>query len=346
MKKLYAFEVQRKARQFLNCQRLEDLNRIGLDANQVIFNAMHPRYYTFDMPKKSGGFRTIEAPNVELKALQRKFNFYLQCIYYTQQSPAAYGYVIRVRDRPHSKNILGNAKAHLGAQYMLNVDFEGFFHQISEQNIFQLLQTTPFQFDKKTAHALVKIFTYKKRLPMGAPTSPALSNIVALPLDQALSDWANTAEMTYTRFVDDLTFSSKSKPINQDHYEAIKTICIAHQLQLNPTKTKFFGVEDTKQVTGLLLNYTVDIDPRFYRHLDRDLKRLQRVAEVSLIVNKHIQDATLKSFKQEIDGQINFIGMIEGYNSKEFVKYRKKLTRALNPSEQSLSARWTNFNYF
>ena len=75
MKKLFSFEVTQKAREFLACRQVEDLGRLGFDVNQVIFNALHPRYYTFEMRKRSGGMRTIEAPVDPLKAIQRQFNF-------------------------------------------------------------------------------------------------------------------------------------------------------------------------------------------------------------------------------------------------------------------------------
>ena len=97
---------------------------------------------------------------------------YLQCVYYTIQSKAAYGYIIRTKDSKTYKNILTNAQQHIDAVFMLNVDFEDFFHQITIAKVFNLLQTEPFQFEKKTAHILARLFTKDGRLPMGTPTSP------------------------------------------------------------------------------------------------------------------------------------------------------------------------------
>ena len=346
MRKLLSKEVAKRAKQFLACETIQDLGKLGFDTNRVLLTALNPKYYTFERPKKSGKMRTIEAPEYELKDLQRKFNFFLQCVYYTLQSPAAYGYIIRVKDKVYDKNILENAKKHLGAKYLLNADFEDFFHQISDKRIFQLLQNPPFKFKKKPAHLLSKIFTYKKRLPMGAPSSPVWSNIVTLPLDQQLLDWAKQQEINYTRFVDDLTFSSKNQAFSMEQVEAIQKICTNNQLKLNPTKTKFFNENDLKKVTGLVLRETVDIDPEFYKELERDIERVKRTAEVNVIMSKHNRNDLLREFKQEVDGMINFIGMIEGYDSQLFYDYRQKLKAALNPDDETLSARWTNFNYF
>ena len=56
MKKLFRYEVQQRAEKFLRCGRIEDFKSLGMDVNQVIYQAMHPRYYTFEMRKKMEGF--------------------------------------------------------------------------------------------------------------------------------------------------------------------------------------------------------------------------------------------------------------------------------------------------
>lgn len=345
MKKLYPFEVEQKASRFLACESLLDLEALGFDNNQLIFNALNPAYYSFETQKRKGGKRSIEAPAYELKEIQRQFNSFLQCVYYGIQTTAAYGYIIRLRDQVHEKNILGNAKKHHGSHFMLNVDFEDFFHQITSQKILDILQTKPFRFQKEAAQILTKLFTYNKKLPMGAPTSPVFSNLATISLDKKLNSWANKHQITYTRFVDDLTFSSRHQALDSYHLEAIQNICKHHDLKLNPYKTLFYGREETKKVTGLVLNETIDIDPDFYHQLNKDLWRLQHAVEVNFIMNKHNQSNTLKEFEQEVEGQINFIGMIEGYGSALYRQYKQKLKKALQPNDEALSVRWTNFNY-
>ena len=84
------------------------------------------------------------------------------------------------------------------------------------------------------------LFTYKGRLPMGTPTSPVLSNLAAIPLDNALTGWAGERGATFTRFVDDLTFSSTTAAFSPKYLKEITAICDEHRLNLNPFKTKFF----------------------------------------------------------------------------------------------------------
>ncbi len=346
MKKLRLFEVKEKAEQLLACQEIEDLERLGFDANEIHLLAMSPPYYRFETRKSDGSMREIEAPEHHLKMVQKHLNAYLQCVYFLLQSDAAYGYIIRVKDVHPPKNILENARRHLGASYMLNVDFEDFFHQIKFKPIRNIFQSPPFQFEKKEAHILTNLCTRNGRLPMGAPTSPVISNLATIELDHALTAWAKENNVVYTRFVDDLTFSSKEKASDSILLEQIQSICEAYHLALNPHKTKIYDAEDIKKVTGLVLRDTIDIEPGFYTELDKDLRRLRKIAEVNVIMDKHNHNDLLRDFKKEIDGKINFIGMIEGYTSQLFRDYRHRLKQALNPDEDILSTRWLYAHYF
>ncbi|HHM20532.1 MAG TPA: RNA-directed DNA polymerase [Bacteroidetes bacterium] len=346
MRKLYRDEVKNRACQFLECQNMIDLHRLGFDTARIKLLALAPPYYCFDMPKESGGVRHIEAPEEHLKDVQRQFNRYLQCVYFEIQTPPSYGYIIRTKGQTPWKNVLENARQHLGARYMLNVDFKDFFHQFTLRRIHRMLQCPPFQFDNKTAHLLARLFCYKGRLPMGAPTSPALSNIGTIAFDNDMYAWASNQKLTFTRFVDDMTFSSPIVPLTDEHLAHINTICQKHALLINPDKTVFFGEADTKKVTKLLLRDTVDIDPDFYRELDKDIIRLKHLTEVNILMENHKRGQLLRKFKKEVEGQVNFIGMIEGFDSSIFYKYRMKMKEALKPDNKALSSRWTNFNYF
>lgn len=312
----------------------------------IVLHAFEPSYYHFKIPKKrKGEFRHIEAPSLELKKLQRKLNYYLQSVYYLNQSKASYGYIIKAIGQKSTKNIYTNALQHLGNNYMLNADFKDFFHQININDVNQIFKSNLFNFDNYTAHILAKICCYKDRLPMGAPTSPVLSNLYTIFLDKQLSNWANLNNITFTRFVDDLSFSAKSKPISPTHFEQIKKIALKSRLNFNPKKTKYFNKTDKKTVTGLVLNKTVDIDKAYYLELDKDLERLQKVIEVHYITGKTQGLAFLKEFKQQIIGKINFISTIEGKTSNQYLHYLNVFYDALEPKDDLVN-RWTQFQNY
>lgn len=313
---------------------------------EITLQSFEPSYYHFKIPKKrKGEFRYIEAPSQDLKSLQRKLNVYLQSVYYLNQSKASYGYIIKANGQKNTKNIYTNAIQHLGNNYMINADFKDFFHQITINDVNKIFKSNLFNFNNNTAFTLAKICTYKGRLPMGAPTSPVLSNLYSINLDNDLNLWASNNDIIFTRFVDDLSFSSKNKPLKNKHFEQINTMALKYHLNFNPNKTKYFSKTDKKIVTGLVLNKTVDIQNEYYTELNKDIMRLQKVIEVHYITGKTQGLAFLTAFKQQIIGKINFIKTIEGKTSKQYLQYINAFYDALEPKE-NLVNRWTKFSNY
>lgn len=347
MKKLSKDRVFTYGNDFLKCNDLHQICRVvDVDENRVKLYSIHKKYIEFKVPKQDG-YREIEMPEKNLMQLLRRFNLYLQSAYYIHQTPVAYGFIINVSRETHPKNILENARKHLGHKYMMKLDFKDFFHQITKQQLFKMFKAPPFLFNKKTAQILANLFTYKDRLPMGAPTSPVLSNFVCIDLDNELQQWAKERQISFTRFADDLTFSTGLEKFSETHLKQVTDICLKHQLKLNEHKTVFYDENDVKEVTGLILHKTVDIPREFYNELNDDIRRLKSLVEAGFIVKHHFEDDVFLKFKQEVKGKINFIGMIEGYNSKVFYRYNKKFKKALEPpGKEILYARWTHFNYF
>ncbi len=339
-------EIKKDAKLFATCTDITDLqNKLKISGNDLLLFSLHPRYYCFTIRKQSGGLREIETPAFQLKELQRKLNYYLQAYYYMNQSSSSYGYIISPGNRKNYKNIVKNAEQHLGNRYMMKVDFDDFFHQIKTRDVMGMFLANNLSFTQKAAHTLASVCTNNDRLPMGAPTSPVLSNLFALELDHTLEKWAGDHAIIYSRFVDDLTFSSGEKEITNQHFAEVRDICLQHNLILNPEKTKLSGPGDEKIVTGLVLNKTVDIHPEFYKQLDMDLQRLKSIYEATLLTNQFEDNPLLKKFKQEVQGQVNFIGMVEGYRSPIFKDYLNRYHQALEADEELFTMRWTNLSY-
>jgi len=346
MKKWYQNDIKALAKAFTDSGDLMKISQVtGTEPNLIQLYALHPQYREFEIPKAHGGWRKIETPVDELMEILRRFNLYLQAVYYLHRTRAAYGFVIHPKNDPNPKNILENARQHLGSRFMLKIDLKDFFHQITKQRIFKLFKGDIFNFPRKTAQVLSALFTYKGRLPMGTPTSPVLSNFASIQLDNDLQQWADRHSVVYTRFADDMTFSGNARMFTKNDLLEVETICRENSFVLQTGKTLFYNAFDQKIVTGLVLNDTVDILPLFYKELNKDIIRLKHLAEASIIVQNNMRNAIFDKFKQEVQGKINFIGMVEGYGSKDFYNYNKRYKSALHPDTEQLFNRWTHFNY-
>jgi RNA-directed DNA polymerase len=153
-------------------------------------------YARFTIPKRRGGVRTIEAPGEKLKALQRRI---LHKLLNPLALPeAATGFV-------RGRSVVDNARPHVGMAVVINLDLADFFTSISEQRVVDLFQALGW--DLEAAKILARICTSDGRLPQGAPTSPALSNLVCRKLDARLEALAEKLKGHYTRYADDITVS-------------------------------------------------------------------------------------------------------------------------------------------
>lgn len=338
-------EIKADAGHLAFCNNIDEVcNTIYVSKKDFILNALHPNYECFQMRKPQGGFRAIEAPSEGLKTIQKQLNYYLQALYFLNQTKASHGYIISPKNKKSQKNIVKNAACHLGKPFMLNADFKDFFHQIRLNDVVTIFSGKLLDFNQKDAFTLAKLCVFNNHLPMGAPTSPVLSNLYTIPFDGEMQQWADSNQITFTRFVDDLTFSG-NEAFSPHHLDEITRICAKYNLCLNNNKTKFINPNDKKMVTGLVLNQTVDIPSEFYAQLNMDLKRLKTINEASELTMPQENNALLDKFKQEVQGEINFIGMVEGYSSPEFRKYRSLYQQSLEVDDQLFTKRWTNFSY-
>ncbi len=207
-----------------------------------------PRHYrTFGIPKRNGSERVIEAPNRLLKRIQHWIqNNILACF---KASPYATAFVPR-------RNIRSNALFHVNQKVVLNCDVRNFFPSLKSSLVFGLFQQTGYAAD--VCMMLTRLCTLYGHLPQGAPTSPAISNLLLLPVDEALSEWGRSRELCYSRYADDITFSGEIDAALQfEIIGKIKRELAAAGLQLNAAKTKRYHHGNRQLVTGLVVNSQV-----------------------------------------------------------------------------------------
>jgi len=211
------------------------------------------RYKEYTIDKRSGGKRLISQPAKEVKLLQRAFvELYLSKL---PVHAAAMAY------RPNL-SILDNANAHAGCGSILKMDFKDFFpsirkaHWISYCTEFSILENSS---ERELAASL--LFRRPKgsgtmQLAIGAPSSPALSNVLMFQFDEIVSSTVAEDKVTYTRYADDLTFSADRSwnlvDVEKIVKRALREISYP-KLWLHPNKTIHVTKKFSRSVTGLVL---------------------------------------------------------------------------------------------
>ena len=204
-------------------------------------NAPHHFYRIFTIKKKDGGDRQISAPLPSLKEIQRWIldNILLKI------SCSKYAKAYQKRS-----SILKNAKFHKNQRLVLRLDIEHFFPSIKFPKIYDCFRKAGYS--RAVSGLLSKLCLLEDSLPQGAPTSPALSNIIMEEIDARIGGFISKNNIRYTRYADDMTFSGDFVP--GDVISMISKILSEYGFVLNTKKTKSMYGHKKQSVTGLTVN--------------------------------------------------------------------------------------------
>ncbi len=262
-------------------------------------------YVQFDVPKKSGGVRTLSAPHRTLAAAQQWV--LANVLVKLPVEEPAHGFV-------PGRSTLTNARPHAGRDLVVNLDLEGFFPSIGFARVRQLFKRIGYSGAVATLLALLCTECPRKRvvyagtvyfvatgprsLPQGACTSPGVSNQIARKLDRRLSGLARKLELTYTRYADDLTFSSPPGFRDRVGYliARVRHIAADEGFAMNAKKTRVFRPDTCQKVTGLVVNAAPAVPRQTVRRLRAILHRAKTEGLAA----------------QNRDGHPNFRGWVEG----------------------------------
>jgi|APTNR8051073442_1049403.scaffolds.fasta_scaffold13315_4 RNA-directed DNA polymerase len=297
---------------------------IKADAAQLAKFAAKPYYQVFSIPKPGGDKRILHNPHPDLKTIQQNLNLYLQAAYYVIKPPCAYGFIPRPSDEPRPRNIYTNALVHAGSGWVLNLDMKDYFHTVTTRHL-KWVFSDLFNFPEPLVKQLIALFTYKGVLPMGAPTSPVLSNFAALPLDAELQSFAARHNALYTRYVDDLTFSLDTRP-DMDFTESIRRTVQQCGFQLNEGKISLKPKHENPEVTGLILKTPKpDVNKKFLKHLKKDIELYLHLTSAAMLQRGLFQASFLEKLKKSITGQLQFLGFIRGKQDKEYLQFAEMI---------------------
>ena len=199
-----------------NINRIKvDHTRITLPTNRLyriaqrfkyISEDIDSMYYTFQIPKRSGGMREICAPNDDLKQVQNEILKILTKDMKFLPHNAAHGFT----KKRNCKTALQVHQAH-GSRWFLKLDIKDFFPNTTTEVLKDAMNKVyPFCTMKpEVQDTLIEICTREGATPQGAPTSPMLTNMVMVPKDVAITKYCKEHGLVYTRYADDILISSR-----------------------------------------------------------------------------------------------------------------------------------------
>lgn len=216
-------------------------------------------YKQITIKKKNGGDRTINAPDYTLLFVQQNINNEILVKLPVSKYATAY---------KKGARLTGNAEPHVGKRYLLKLDITDFFGSIRFEQVYSAAFNTKY-FPKFIGVTLTKFCCLNGVLPQGAPTSPALSNLVMKNFDDSIGNWCEKRGISYTRYCDDMTFSS-DKPLYAVYSKA-KFMLQNMGFELNERKTHFITSTCRQTVTGLTVNEKVTVSREYRRSLRQEL---------------------------------------------------------------------------
>lgn len=236
------------------------------------------KYTEFEITKKNGGKRLIKAPVAKLKNAQRRLaNLLYQCVAEIEQTPPIRSPLYHGFSK--SRSIVTNASRHSHRRFVFNIDIQDFFPSINFGRVRGcFIKDKKFGLHPDVATVIAQIACHDNSLPQGSPCSPVISNIVGGILDLRLVRLAKKSGCTYSRYADDVTFSTRLRyfpeaiatatPIGGTPWlpgpELLKEVNNAG-FSINPNKTRMQVKGSRQLTTGLLVNEKPNIRPEYYR---------------------------------------------------------------------------------
>jgi RNA-directed DNA polymerase len=302
-------------------------------------------YKSFDLRKRSGGKRNIDAPVTRLKTVQANLNQVLQAVY-GGRGPS-HGFARR-------KGIVTNASKHLDREFVLNFDLQDFFPSIHFGRVLGMFEGKVYLLPRRVALTLARICCHNGSLPQGAPTSPVVSNMICAQLDAQLKILALENGCVYTRYADDITISKAHGKIPSHIVErvpgtrrwklgvSVEAILQANKFKANHGKTRLLAKGYRQEVTGLVVNGRLNVKRSFILDVKATLHACKKwgvAAAQTQFLSKYNQKQRLgqnASLLRVLRGKIEFIGAVRGRDDFIYLRFLERYLKIV-PSAKARS---------
>nr|WP_241156881.1 reverse transcriptase domain-containing protein [Bacillus sp. FJAT-42376] len=305
-------------------------------------------YRRFELRKKNGDPRIIYSPNTNLSILQKKFLYVLELNFNSHQR--AHGFV-------KNRDIITNANEHINKRFVLNFDLENFFESINFRRVRHMF-ISYFKLNETVASTLANLCCHPDGfLPQGAATSPIISNILSKSMDKELTRIAiNVRGCNYTRYADDITFSSNKRIFptqiaiqhsdgNIEISEEVIKIINKYGFSIKESKTRMSDWKQHQSVTGIVVNSKLNVSRKYVRKVRSILHSAEKNIDnldvaVELFNSKYNfrqkNNNTYPDMFSILRGKIAHIGNVKGKIDPVFLNLAKRYNQIAHLNEEPL----------
>ncbi len=285
---------------------------LGFSAKTLygLSNNLEKHYHNVLIPKRDGSKRKLSVPDLILKSVQKSIADNILAQYPVSKYAKAYKV---------GSNVQRNAQPHVGKKKILKLDIAGFFDHILYSQVKNVVFCEE-KFAEPIRVLLTMLCYYKESLPQGAPTSPAITNIIMYDFDETVGAFCNEKKIAYTRYCDDMTFSG-----DFDEGEVIAFVkgeLCKLGLFLKNRKTAVIPASKRQTVTGVVVNEKLNITKDYKKKIRQEMHYIQKFG-----LDEHIKRCKIADKQQyvlSLRGRIAFV-LQTTPNDCEFLEYKKIL---------------------
>ena len=285
---------------------------LGFSAKTLygLSNHLEKHYHNVLIPKRDGSKRKLSVPDLILKRVQKSIADNILVQYPVSNYAKAYKI---------GGSVQHNAQPHVGKKKILKLDIEGFFDHILYSQVKNIVFCEE-KFAEPIRVLLTMLCYYKESLPQGAPTSPAITNIIMYDFDEAVGTFCNGRGISYTRYCDDMTFSGDFD--EREVIAFVKGELCKLGLFLKNRKTAVVPASKRQTVTGIVVNEKLNITKEYKKNIRQEMYYIQKFGMEDHLKRMGVADK--QQYVLSLRGRIAFV-LQTIPNDGEFVKYKKFL---------------------
>lgn len=298
----------------------EDLvNALDITSDELT-NALYlddeDRYKTREIIKKDGRIRYVHNPNQLIRKIQRRIKNRIFCS--VEWPNYIFGSIPSSED--DTNDYISCAARHCGAKSLIKLDIENFFDNITEDLVKKIFIEVMY-YSEEVSNILTVLCCHDGRVPQGGITSSYLASLALFSIEKDIYLRLQSKKLVYTRYVDDITVSSKSVNYNFELITKILENSLSDlDLPLNKDKSKVFkfGLEPLK-VHNIRLDFK---EPRY------DQSEVKKIKDMVRRLEKLVKEPNYRThyfYRQDFNSCMGFLNKLGRVNHPSYEKHKKRL---------------------